>query len=92
MQRELAEQYAEQQQLLRAQHEAQQRALVALAARVGVGLEAPEVTVNPLRAAVAETAAPRWRRHSDDQGDVWYVAEGTGETAWEVPAGAVVVA
>ena len=64
-------------------HAEQQRALAALAARVGA--EAGSVTVNPLRAAAEKRA--RWKRYADAT-DVWFVSCDTGETAWEAPEGA----
>lgn len=57
---------------------------------------APELLlVNPMAAAVAvagqQQQATAWVQETD--GDVrWYVCEATGETAWTLPPGAVVVA
>ncbi len=49
------------------------------------------VTVNPLAptpsAPPAADAAPVWQRHSDG-GDVWF-SSSAGDTAWELPPGAV---
>ena len=80
------------QRALFTQHADQQRQLAALAERV-FGVAQPreplEVTINPLCAASAAAAAvaPRkWRRY-DDAEDVWFVAEDTGETLWEMPLG-----
>ena len=36
----------------------------------------------------AAVAAVVWQRHSDTSGDVWYTSS-AGETAWELPSGAV---
>jgi outer membrane murein-binding lipoprotein Lpp len=84
---------------------AEQRALLdALAARLGGGRgaqagSAAALTVNPLLTAARATAAatsrnpaPRKWRRFEDATDVWYVAEDTGESDWEVPAGDLLVA
>jgi hypothetical protein len=51
-------------------------------------VEALEAAVGPLEAPRAAVAAVIWQRHSDTSGDVWFTSS-AGETAWELPSGAV---
>jgi hypothetical protein len=51
-------------------------------------MEALKAAVWPLEAPRAVVAAVVWQRHSDASGDVWYTSS-AGETAWELPSGAV---
>ena len=51
-------------------------------------MEALKAAVWPLEAPRAVVAAVVWQRHSDTSGDVWFTSS-AGETAWELPSGAV---
>lgn len=57
------------------------------------GQDPLESTANPLAdGRMAKTtqnhASERWTQHSDETGDTWFVST-SGETVWELPAGAV---
>jgi hypothetical protein len=47
-----------------------------------------EAAACPLEAPRAAVVAVVWQRHSDTSGDVWFT-NSAGETAWELPSGAV---
>lgn len=37
----------------------------------------------------SDAAGLKWSRKTDESGDTWYVCDATGESAWELPPGAV---
>ena len=53
----------------------------------------PETIQNniPNHSSTSIDNSNHWKRFEDEEGDVWYVSERTGESVWELPSGAILV-